>query len=130
MAIFFSTRPSPGLLLVLGPLGKWYRRHTPTRPCPKALGLLVITGGTSSSEVDASPVREREVDAAFQLTHTYNYHSGENSMLTTILSLHHKFACYSFICISDMWRNNKLPSQLKLKLKLNICFVDQLETFF
>ena len=33
--LFFSTRPSPGLLPV-----KWYRRHTPTKPCPEALGLF------------------------------------------------------------------------------------------
>ena len=31
----------------VGTTGKWYRHHTPTRPCPKALGFLVITGRTS-----------------------------------------------------------------------------------
>ena len=59
--VFFSTRPSPGLLPVLGPLGGG-TDAMPTKPCPKALGLLVITGWTSSSEDDASPVWEKEVD--------------------------------------------------------------------
>ena len=52
---FFSTP-------CVGTTGKWYRCHTPTKACPKALGLLVITDRTSSSEVDASTVWEREVD--------------------------------------------------------------------
>ena len=45
----FSTRPPPGLLLVLGPLGSGTDvTHQPGHALP---WLLVITGRTSSSEV-------------------------------------------------------------------------------
>ena len=58
--LFFSTRPSPGLLPVLGPLGGSTDAYTClAMPCGSRAGADL--GRTSGSEVDASPVREREV---------------------------------------------------------------------
>ena len=47
--IFFCTRPPPGLLPVLGPLGSGTdgRCHTLAKPCLAALGLVLILGRTS-----------------------------------------------------------------------------------
>ena len=47
----FLYSPFSGIAPCVGTTGKWYRRHTPTRPCSRALGLLVTMGRTSSSEV-------------------------------------------------------------------------------
>ena len=41
---FFYYLPFSGIAPCVGTTGKWYRQHTPTKLCPKALGLLVITG--------------------------------------------------------------------------------------
>ena len=46
--VFFSTRPPPGLLLCLDHW-KWYRRHTLSKPCLAALGLVLILGRLSVS---------------------------------------------------------------------------------
>ena len=60
--LFFSTRPSLGLLPVLEPLGGGTDAYTCLAlPCGSRAGADL--GRTSGSEDDASPVWEREVDA-------------------------------------------------------------------